>query len=62
MWYVSEVSGVSCEGQVGRETPVLQYARCVLAFTQYCYYLYLMVYGINKEGRWRGVYCVMGAL
>ena len=26
-----------------------------LAFTRYCHHQYCMVYGINREGRWRGV-------
>ena len=30
-----------------------------LAFTRYCLHQYCMVYGIQKEGRWEGVYCAM---
>jgi len=32
---------------------------CDLAFTRYCLHQYCMVYGIQKEGRWEGVYCAM---
>ena len=31
-----------------------------LAFARYCHHQYCMVYGINRGGRWRGVYCAMG--
>jgi len=32
----------------------------VLAFTRYCHHQYCMVYGIQREDRWRDVYCAMG--
>jgi len=30
-----------------------------LAFTRYCHRQYRMVYGIEKRGRWGGVYCAV---
>ena len=35
-------------------------SRCDLAFARDCHHQYCMVYGIHREGRWRGVYCAMG--
>jgi len=31
----------------------------LLAFTRYCHNQYCMVYVIQREGRWKGVYCAM---
>ena len=39
---------------VGRARP-----SCELAFTRYCHLQYCMVYGIQRRGRWEGVYCAM---
>jgi len=30
-----------------------------LAFTRYCHCQYSIVYGIQRRGRWGGVYCAM---
>jgi len=32
---------------------------CLVAFTRYCHLQYCMVYGIQRRGRWEGVYCAM---
>jgi len=44
-----------------RLSPKAHSASHSLAFTRYCHHLYCMVYGINREGRWRGAYCAMVA-
>jgi len=33
---------------------------CSLALTRYCHRRYCIVYGIQKGGRWGGVYCEIG--
>ena len=60
--YTILVLAISCKGQTGRRAGRRKPWRVgiyKLAFTRYCHHLYCMVYGINREGRWRGVYYAM---
>jgi len=56
-WAILDSTGERERG--GRDARRVLLCRCSLAFTRYCHRQYCMVYGIQRRGRWGGVYCAM---